>query len=932
MHAATPMMKSLARAFGGAICASLWLATGALAQGSDPKVERVEITGSSIKRIAAETALPVQVLSREDITRTGASNAEQLLKTISSTASLGSASVANSGAGGNQGGIGSAATISLRGLGSNRTLVLINGRRSAPIGGGSAVDIATIPVAAIERVEVLKDGASAVYGSDAVAGVVNFILRRDFAGTEVAVTLGQPTRSGGGAEAKASIYTGFGDFDSDRYTVTLAASYGTVKPIFGSDRSFARNINVEQQLDKTNPTATFPANVLLPSGQIVNPNYPNCGPFSLVSPLTTIQQCRYDNAPYIALQPDSKLGSVALNGRFKISGDIEAYAEGSFTRNETLNTTQHVLINGAALPAGHPYRATLTNLLDTRYPQFPALRSRIGFAWALLPPTSPYYPTAFANANGIPAGQPLLLQLRSIASGVRQTEDVTDNTRLVTGLRGNAFGWDYDAGLLYSQNKLKTSLVQGWAETDKVLRIYNSGLVNPFGATADAVALQSVYDANYKGLWNTTTTRITGVDAKASREIARLDAGSVGLAVGAEFRKEELDIDPVAANREFRVSGFGAAAVPTQAQRNVSSAYTELNVPLLKGLEANVAVRYDNYENVGATTNPKASVRWQPTSAILVRASTGKGFRAPTLIDQYQPEARGITTNGSRDLLRCPPGTVGLSDCSTQFVTIAGGNPALQPEKSTSTTLGIVIEPTADFSIGIDAFNVEITDVIRTGLSAATILGDPARYAGLIQRGAPDGNPSGVGPILGISLALTNLGKTKVSGVDIDLKGRVINTPALKTTLRLNGTYISKYDQQNLNGSYTSSINDPAASGLGIGVVLRWRHTASATVESGPWTGSLIQSYQVGYRDLLTAIQQGLTPRPAARTVAPYTTYDAQLSYTGIKSTRLTLGVKNLLDKDPPYTNYGAGFVGSYDLSYTDVRGRFVYLTASYKF
>ncbi len=925
-----PVAHALARAFGSLTLAALFAAP-ALAQTAEP-AQRIEVTGSSIKRIAAETALPVQVITSEDIARSGVSNAEQLLKSITATSTLGGSTVANTGAGGGQGGNNSVSTISLRGLGAQRTLVLINGRRSAPAGGGSAVDIATIPVSAIERVEVLKDGASAVYGSDAVAGVVNFILRRSASGTELSATLGTPTRSGGGREAKLTLFTGMGDFDADRYALTLSASVATAKPIFGSDRSFARNINVEQQLDKTNPTATFPANVLLPSAQVVNPNYPNCGPYSLVSPLTTIRQCRYDNAPYIALQPESTLANLSLGARFNISADLEAYADAAYTRNETLNTTQHVLINGAALPAGHPYRATLTNLLDTQYPQFPALRSRIGFAWALLPPTSPYYPTAFANANGVPAGQPLLLQLRSIASGVRKTEDVTDNIRLVTGVRGTALGWDYDAGLLYNQNKIKTSLVQGWSDTDKVLRIYNSGLVNPFGDTTDAAALASVADANYNGLWNTITTKITGVDAKASREIYKLDAGSVGLAVGAEFRKEELDIDPVQANRDFRVSGFGAPGVPTAAQRNVSSAYTELNVPILKTLEANVALRYDNYENVGSTTNPKASIRWQPNSVILVRASTGKGFRAPTLIDLYQPEARGITTNGSRDLLRCPPGTTGLADCSTQFVTVGGGNPALKPEKSTSTTLGFVVEPTRDYSIGLDAFQIEITEVIRTGLSAATILGDPARYASLITRGAPDGNPSGLGPILGISLALTNLGKTKVSGVDVDLKARVLNTPELKTTLRLNGTYISKYDQENLDGSYTSSINNPAASGVGIGVVLRWRHTASATFESGPWVGTLSQSYQVGYRDLLTAIQQGLTPRPAARTVSSYTTYDAQVSYSGFKNIRLSVGVKNLLDKDPPYTNYGAGFVGSYDLSYTDVRGRYAYVTAGYKF
>ena len=147
--------------------------------------------------------------------------------------------------------------------------------------------------------------------------------------------------------------------------------------------------------------------------------------------------------------------------------------------------------------------------------------------------------------------------------------------------------------------------------------------------------------------------------------------------------------------------------------------------------------------------------------------------------------------------------------------------------------------------------------------------------------------------------------------------------------MRLNGTYISRYDQQNLDGSYTSSIDNPAASIVGIGVVLRWRHSASATWEHGPWSASLTENFQVGYKDLRTSLQPAsVTPRQ----VGSYETFDAQLSYAGFKSTRITLGVKNLTDTNPPYTNYGAGFVGSYDLSYTDVRGRFVYVTVGYSF
>ena len=924
IHLSTRLLLSLL----GSIAASTATVAPAAAQSpgpaSPPQLERVEVTGSSIKRIEAETALPVQILNRADIQRSGVSNVEQLLKSISATATLGSTSVANTGAGGGQGGNGSVSLISLRGLGSARTLVLINGRRSAPVGGSSAVDIGSIPISAIERVEVLKDGASAIYGSDAVAGVVNFILRRDFSGVEVSTTVGAPTRDGGGTEAKLSLFGGLGNFDADRYSVTLAASYASVKPIFGSSRSFARNLDVDNQLDKTSSTA-FPANILLPNGKLASANYPNCGPYSLVSPLTP-GLCRYDNAPFIALQPENRLANLAANARFNVSSAIEAYVETTLSRNTTLNTQQHVLVNGAAQPAGSPYIASLTNLLNTQYPQFPALKKYIGSAYALLPPTSPYYPTAFANANGL-TGQPLVLLFRSIPTGTRKTEDVEDAVRVVAGLRGNAFGWDYDSAVLYSRNKLTTSLTQGWAQTDKYLNLVNTGVVNPFGATTDPAALDAAMSSNYNGVFNTTTSSITGVDAKASREIYQLPAGMLSLALGAEFRNEKLDIAPGDANRQFLVLGFGAAGVPISATRKVASTYAELNAPLLKGLEADIAVRYDKYQGVGSTVNPKASLRWQPVDTVLMRASVGSGFRAPTLVDQYSPEARGITSNGSRDLVRCPQGTTGQLDCSTQFVTIGGGNSALQPEKSKSATLGLLFEPTKNYSIGIDYFLTEVTDVIRTGLSTATILADPIKYASYIRRGPPDGNPSGVGPIIGIDQSLTNLGKTIVSGIDVDLKGRVLVTSEDRVTGRLNGTYLLKYDQRNLDGSYTSAINSPAA--IGIGVAIRWRHTASVTWENGPWAATLAQNFQGGYHDLRTSLQPAtVTPRG----VGTYETYDAQLSFTGFKSVRLTLGLKNILDRDPPYTNYGAGFVGGYDLSYTDVRGRFAYLTATYAF
>ncbi len=941
-------MQSPAGAISATLLASLLLTSSALAQSTTVtttpaavQMQAYEVTGSSIKRIDAETALPVLVLSLDQIQSTGVSTTEQLLRTVTAMETAGAGAVAGTGPGGGQNGGASTSTISLRGLGSNRTLVLINGRRGAAAGGGSAVDIASIPVAAIDHVEVLKDGASAVYGSDAVAGVVNFIMRKNFSGTDVSTTWGAPTRAGGGTEKKISVYTGFGDINNDRYSVTVAASYAYTQPIFGDRRKFARNIDVTNQLDKTNATATFPANVRLNNGRQGSPTFPNCSP-SIAGGLINPTLCVYDNAPYDALQPKTKLSIASASARFKVSNLAEIYVEPSFTRNDTLNTIQHVLINGAALPSNSPYIVTMTNLINAQPAAVQtALRPLIGSGWAFLPSSSPYYPTAWVNSQAalptptLISGQLLPLYFRSFPTGVRITNDVNDTTRFVTGIRGNVAGWDYDAGLLYSKWENKNSLKQGWALFNEYLTLISTGVINPFGPTTDAAAVAKAMATNYVGPFNNTTNSVKGADIKGSREVFKLPAGMVSIALGGELRKESYSFSPSEANTNFLVSGFGAAGVGASGTRKVQSAYAETAVPILKdvrafkSLEFDAAVRFDSYQHVGNTTNPKASIRWELFNGLLLRASAGSGFRAPTLNNLYSPQTHGITTNGSRDLIRCPVGTSGIQDCSTQFVTNAGGSRGLAPEKSLSESAGLAWEPTKNYSLGVDFFRITVSDLISTAFGSATILSDPVRYDSFIHRGPADSNASGKGPIIGIDQYLINLGKTNVDGFDLDLTGRVFNSDADKITVRATGTYIMRYDQQQTSGVFTNAINNPASGGIGL--VIRWRHTAGITWKHNAWLGSLSQNFQVGYHDTRTSLQT-VANTPIPRKVAPYETYDGQLSYTGFKKLKLTVGVKNLLDRDPPYTNYGGGFVGGYDLSYTDVRGRFAYVTATYSF
>ena len=925
-----------------AVAGSIVVACGFLApahaqQDQPASREKVEITGSSIKRIEGETALPVQILKKEDIDRIAPATTEELMHYITAITTAGSITVSQA----NGTITTSQSTVSLRGLGSTRTLVLVNGRRVAVFGGtnSTAVDVNSIPVEAIERIEVLKEGASSLYGSDAVAGVVNFILRRDFKGADVRATYGSPTRSGGGKEVQASAFLGFGDLDRDRYNVNIGAGYHKIDPIMGSDRSFAHNINVGERNDLSS-TIAFPANILFGPNfsRIASPAFPDCGPDSIVSPFfannaNSGRACRFENSPFLTVQSGEKQENVLVNARYRFTPQVEGYVETGYVHNEISYVTQPVPVApNTNLPATNPYNAFLRNLIATQYPNLaPGLArfSTLNDTLMLLPPSSPFYPTAFVASLGLPTNQPIAFDYRDFANGPRHTRDESDNSRIVAGARGTFGAWDYDSAFLYSESKAKSNLVAGYPQWSHFLPLLDTGVINPFGPTTDPATLAAVQAAEFRGVVYKSKTSTTSVDAKLSRELMELHGGAAALALGGELREEAFRFDPSAEFEVGDIGGFGGNVLPVDRRRHVGSVYTEIDAPFLRTFEADLGVRYDNYQTIGSTTNPKLSVRWQPNPQVLVRGSTGTGFRAPSLTDLYTAQANSVTANGTRDPIRCPnPATGQPTDCNNQFPTITGGNPNLKPEKSHSNTLGFVFEPTRDISMSIDFFWIQLKDsIVIGGLPFNFILANAAnatQFSSFIIRGAPDGNASGVGPITDVIQTNANLFKRNVDGWDVDLIARP-EVPLGRLTVRLSGTYLTKSDVQNADGTFTSNL-DQELTATG-GIVPRWHHVASATYDTGPWMVSLVENYQKGYHDIPGNFSGG-----KARDVGSYETWDLQGTYSGIAHWRLTLGAKNILDRDPPYTNGGGQFAAGYDVTYADVRGRFVYGTVQYVF
>jgi iron complex outermembrane recepter protein len=892
------------------------------------KVEEVVITGSSIKRINAETALPVQILKREDIARTGATTVEELFRQVSSATSSGN-TVAAQESGNNTGAI---STISLRGLGSGRTLVLINGRRTAAYGGaatgtaGNSVDISSIPVALIDRVEILKDGASAIYGSDAIAGVVNFILRSDYQGAEIAATAGSPAHGGGGTEENFSAYAGMGDLKQDHYNAALGITAEHVNAIMASERPFATRYSPGYGNDVTS-AFSFPANVALPNGSTRNPLAPNCGPYSL-NDVYFPNRCRFDNSPFDSLEPEQKKFNISFNGRIAVAGANQLYSEASYSKVKTTTTVQPVPLSYQnILQASNPYNAFLTNLLATRYAGYQNKAIGPGSAAFLLPPSSPYYPTAFAIANGV-NGQPLNLIYRDFANGLRSTQDAADTIRVVGGFKGKAGGWDYDTSLLYSEVKVSEDLQSGFALYSKIMPLLDSGTINPFGPTSDPAALQAAKSTEFTGQDFATRTSITSLSGTASRELYALPAGPLSAAAGAEFRRETFKFNPAAAIQTGDITGLGGNQLPESASRNVRSAFLEFNAPLARGLEADAAVRYDNYQGIGSTANPKASLRWQPDSWLLMRASAGTGFRAPSLTDLYAAQATGVTSNGTRDPIRCPPEAFdpNLAACNFQFTTITGGNPHLKPEKSQTFTLGVVLEPIRNLSLDLDSFWIYLKNqIVVGGLNYATILQNAqtaTQFASFITRNA-------AGQIVSINQTNANLFKSAVSGLDADLKYDFRVGNAGHATLLWNGTYFYRYVSQNPDGTWTGQLDKGLTNVGGTlgGVVARWRYNVTAAYSTSSWNISMTQNFQKGYHDVPSSITN------VPRDVSAYQTIDAQASYLGLKSFKFTLGAKNIFNRTPPYANYAASannFIGGYDVSYGDPRGTFLYASAEY--
>ncbi|MTW04936.1 TonB-dependent receptor [Duganella ginsengisoli] len=875
------------------VCAGGLLGLGLLAQSAmaqEQQMQRIEITGSSIKRIVSETANPLTVVKAEEFVKQGLTTAQEVLDRIpSNSSSFGSGNTV----GGNSSGLptGGQSVADLRGLGGDKTLVLLNGRRLAnhPYDGAS-VDLNMIPVSALERVEVLRDGASAIYGTDAIGGVINFITRRSVTTTTITAEALLPRRDGGD-EKRINVSTGFGDLDKDGFNVWGVFDWHKMDILTSQQREFSKTgIIPERGLNLTSGT-TFPGNFFDPGSSVAgNPGFKSgCNPpFSV--PRASNGTCRQDYTRLIDDLPAQEQKAFFGKASFKLNGDHTATIEYLHAENDVLSHTAPPPQTGLELPK-----------------------------------TSKYYP---GNAGGVPAmpglsGQPLSVNWRPVEAGQREINSLGAADRLSIGAEGLVRGWDYKTGFTISESRSAEWFTGGYVRDDAFAAGVKNGILNPFGLqdTAGKAYLDSTA---LRGKVQNGTTRNTGIDFKISNaDLWEMAGGKTGLALGGELRREEADF---IVNRDIAgqaASSGLSGSQSTSGARTIKALFAEIDLHPAKDLEVQFATRVDDYSDAGNTVNPKLGLSYTPSKQVLLRGSASTGFRAPTLFEKNAPKSKNDTNNSYNDPILCPGGTLSsnpianpLRDCDLQQFKLQGGNPNLNPEKSKTFSVGIVVEPVPQATLAVDYWNIKLKDKIDA-VPEEAIYGDYAKYKDRFLRN-PDGSPFAI-----LDLK-ENLGKVNTDGVDVSLSLRSGATQYGNFTFNLDGTYVHKYEYQDeRDGPFFDKVGVYRANNP----VFRWKHNATIGWRSGVWSVNLAQSFKTGYTD------QNLDIDPQFFNHVPsYSLWNLTGTYTGIKGLTLMAGIKNLLDKQPPFSNQGTLFQKGYDPRYTDPLGRTLYLRGSYAF
>lgn len=930
--------------------------------------QTVYITGSNLKRVDKEGTSPVQVVTAQDIKDTGAQTVQELMRFVPA---IGSDSNYDTTDGGFSRGV---ATASLRGLSSTSTLILLNGRRMTPSayadpndGNSTLYDLNSIPITALDRVEILKDGASAVYGSDAIGGVINFITKSNFQGFEFGARA-SANDDGEFARRGATASWGKGDLNDDGYNIFFTAD------VSKRDRTALRDVKdiafaQYQQLNgrfatpygsqvsqyptfyrESSPgSKNFGVNRANAADRLrttlaCDPSQQLVGSTQMGFPTTSVWVgrtfCNYDINQFLEAQSEGKDATVMSRGVLKLGETARAYAEVAYSRSERSYTGTPITLgqssvnNFTATGVAEPFQA----ILEIGHPDnpFPNARASVGYR--------------FANLRG-------------------GNEVINESTRVLIGANGELRGWTWDTGLLWNRSeKEDTYYDRLYLPT---LRKLNTG-TSLAALAADPTIAQDVT--------NPGRASILQWDAKASTEFGQLPGGAMGLALGVELRREKIELDPTPALAAGDIYGLVNSII--DGERDVKSAFVELRTPLLKNLEMDFAGRADKYPGIKTNYVPKVGVKWTAFDGLAFRGTYAKGFRAPALV-QVTPGGSQVFLRDLFDRRRCEadertpkPGATEV-DCAKSAAGTGGANPDLVPEKSRSFSLGAIYSPNSSLDFLVEYFRIRKEGEVVQGSAFEAIKNEDRNPANVVRDPNPanwvtdaNGTPiPNTGPLLMVRLPWENQGSTEVRGIDFEVRHRAKLGEWGGLSTKLNGTYMTHYSlaqhpgdiEHNLVGGNAGIYDWNLSSGIDLprlkfNVASTWTRGDHAVNASVNYVGTVSLKRYVNAETIYdqpfchygTAQPTDAEPNrngtvplyeayyPDCK-IARWITVGLGYTYTGFKNLTLNLNVQNLFDKRAPYDpsqGISTSFVAlaGYNQGLHNNFGRYFTVSARYAF
>lgn len=858
----------------GAAIASI-LSASALAQTPETEeTETVVVTGSRIARSSDfNNAQPVDVIDRSAIEASGYANLQQLLEKLPTNGSG-----AFSTRGNNQDSTANgAASISLRGMGPDATLVLVNGRRVAisPFAESitnNFVDINSIPVSAIERLEILNDGASALYGSDAVAGVVNIILRKDYEGLELTGSFGQTTEDGYDEKNYSAIW-GFGGEDNN---VTLIFDYFKNSTLANAERGTLGSANqTARGGEDFRSSRGYPGRFFV-DGVITRD--PDCPAGSIAG-----QTCVYDFGPWNLLIPEAERSGLMLMAHQDIGGGAQLFLEFAAQHNNSL-------AQGAPTP------------LDEG-------------AGLTIPVDHPDNPFTEADTLGIS-------RYRTVDAGPRRWHISTDNLRAIGGIKGEFAGdWNYEVAIQRARSETEQSggRSDGWVRVDYLQQQIDLGNYNPFGGVQNPA---DVIDAIGTSLVRRGKAELTMYEAAITGKLAELGAGDIQMAAGVEYREESVSDVP---DEQFqRGLIYGTESVSAAGARDITSAYVEVSVPVVEGLEVTGAVRYDDYSDFGNTTNPKLSVRYAPLDSLAFRASWGTGFRAPSLAQiglGPSQESRFFS-----DAFGCADNPAYCT--ATDFTIVFTGNPNLDAEESESVNFGVTWQA-AGFSASLDYYDITQDNKIDEAIGFTYAQECNNQASTICVRGTPLPGDT-LGPLQQINSTFDNINQQSVTGVDLDFRYR-FDVGAGKLGFGLAYSHLIKFERIELgpDGEYRT-LDRTGEYGYPEG-----RATLSADYTTDKFGVNAAVNYIGSFQDLPDANFDTVPDYDEndTRDVGAFTTLNLQAHFQATEMMKFVLSVDNALDEAPPFAiGDGNNDLYGYVQGTHNPRGRFWTAKAVFNF